>query len=158
MKATVFVDKIGNIFNGEMQSANEHYDKYKDLSMRGVGNFAGKDIYLLNERGDILKSHGNTIFRDGGLTEDGNDIIRDVVIGRKINNSKIANLGFMALQDSEGSILTYKSNNGEHPLIKKSNGHAIFFKKSFSPSDYINSMESSFIKYCIENAIKYHIQ
>ena len=158
MKHTVFVDKIGNIFSGDAASANEHFDKYKELSTRGVGSFADKDVYILDENRNIVKSYGKTLFAMGGVTtENQNNLVRNFVIGKKLDNDKISKSGFMALQMPESSVLIYKSDEGERPIIKTHNGSAVFLSNNFSKSDFIDNMISDFKKVCIENAIKFKI-
>lgn len=159
MRYTVFVDKIGNIFSGDENSVNEHFEKYKELSTRGVGNFSDKDVYILDEDRNIVKSYGKTMFAVGGLmkgSSDGN-IIKDFLLGKKLDNEKISKLGFMALQNYDASMLIYRNDEGENPLIKTHKGSAIFYVNNFSKSDIINSMMNEFKKVCVENAIKFKI-
>lgn len=161
MKNIVFVDRIGEIYNGDVVSAKEHYEKYKDLSMRGIGAFAEKDVYLLGEKGEILNSYGKTIFNNGGAvtdTENSDTIINDFIVGKKINNVRVKSLGFMALQNVADGMLIYKSSDGELPIVKIKDGSATFFKSSFTNSDYIKRMEDTFKKTCIKNGVKFNIQ
>jgi hypothetical protein len=162
MTHSVFIDKIGRIFNGGYEESVENYERYKEISQMGVGRFAQKNVYLLDESGGIVKSFGSTKFDDGGSVIGQYDIVKDFILGKKINPKNIPD-DFSLLQDSintnTSSVLIYKSLSGIYPLIeKKSKNEAVFNKRNFINNDYINELEKRFREICIANAIKFHIK
>lgn len=151
----VFIDKIGKIYDGS--DAVSEFDRYKDLSQQGIGKFAEKNVYLLDESDNIIKSFGVTAFANGGAIAGNTDIVKDFILGKKIDNSKAIESGFTALQSDEASVLVYKNNDGQFPIITISKGSAVFHKTNFSPDSYIDSMAESFRYVCIRNAMKFTI-
>lgn len=158
MKNIVFVEKIGEIFNGDVVNANQHYEKYKELSMRGIGRFADRDVYLLNENRDIIKSHGNSVFAMGGQVLDSEKLFNDFIVGKKLNNDSIKHQGYMALQSDGDSVLMHITKNGQYPMIKVKNGSAIFFKSYFENLSNTEHLHTVFVNSCLKNAIKFSIQ
>lgn len=161
MLHSVFIDKIGKIYDGNYNDAVDNFDRYRDLSQQGIGRFAQKNVYLLNNEGNIVKSYGTTAFKDGGEVLENVDVIKDFILGKKIDNSKSIESGFTAIQSKKpngSSVLVYKNNDGQFPLITISNNNAIFHKTNFSPDSYINSMAQSFRDVCIKNAMKFTIE
>ncbi len=152
----VFIDKIGKIYDGS--EAVSEFDRYKDLSQQGIGKFAEKNVYLLDESDNIVKSFGVTAFANGGEVGENTDIVKDFILGKKIDNSKAIESGFTALQSNGASVLVYKNNDGQLPLITISKGSAFFHKTNFSPDPYIDSMSESSRHICIRNAMKFIIE
>ncbi len=158
MSHSVFIDKIGRIYDGDYDNAVSNFDRYRDLSQQGIGRFSNKNVYLLNSNDDIIKSYGVTSFGAGGAVLDNTDIINNFTIGKKIDNAKSIEAGFTALQSNGASILFYKNMDGQFPLITISNNIATFDKSNFSPDSYISSMAESFRDICIKNGIRFKIQ
>jgi hypothetical protein len=157
MENSVFIDKIGEIYKGDVESANENYEKYKNLSLDGIGSFANNNVYLIASNGSILKSHGKTAFKDGGEVATDINVIKDFLIGKKINTESVNELGFTALQSDKESVLIFKNKDGEYPLVRYSNGSAIFYKSNFSENDYVNSLMGIFKEVCLKNAITFKV-
>ena len=158
MTHSVFIDKIGKIYDGNYNDAVSEFERYKNDSQQGIGRFSQKNVYLLNNEGGIIKSYGTNAYRDGGEIVETKDTIKDFIIGKKIDNSKSTESGFTALQSNGSSVLVYKNNDGQFPLITISGNSAIFHKSNFSPDSYIDSMAQSFREICIKNAIKFTIE
>lgn len=158
MAHSVFIDKIGRIFNGNNSESFEQYQMYKDYSQQGIGKFGNKNVYLLDENDNIINSHGTTKFAEGGGVPETQNYIKEFMLGRVISND--ANNDFFALNNNtdKSSVLVYKSDSGAFPLISKSNGIAIFHKKNFSTNDIINSYENTFKDICIKKAINFEIK
>ena len=155
MQHSVFIDKIGTIFNGGYNDAVENYERYKEYSQMGIGVFAEKNVYLLGEGGNIMKSCGSTRFETGGAVAQTKDFVKDFIIGKKINPNELTD-DFSVL---ENSVLIYKSKDGQHPLIsRESKNVLVFHKRNFSASDYMNSLAEKFRETCIKNAIKFEIK
>ena len=157
---SVFIDKIGKIYNGNYNDCIEKFEQYRDLSQQGIGRFSQKNVYLLEDN-KIVKSYGDTAFATGGVVSSGDSIIKDFIIGKKLDNNKISDSGFMTLQSNSGtndSVLVYKNNDGQFPLITISKGSATFHKSNFSIDSYINSMADTFRDVCIKNGIKFSIK
>lgn len=154
MEHTVFVDKIGKIFNGDYNEAVENFERYKDFSQMGIGRFAQKNVYLLDSSNGIVKSFGSTKFEGGGNVEQKSDFIKDFILGKKIKKENLPD-DFYIL---ESSVMIYKNKEGQYPLISKSQGNVIFHKSNFSISDYITSIEKKFKEVCVLNAIKFEMK
>lgn len=155
---TVFVDKIGNIFRGDESSAKENFEKYKELSSRGIGCFANKDVYVLDDNRNVLMSYGKRLFANGGVMTNitSSNLINDFLIGKEINNNEILKSGFLVFQSDESSTLMYNQ-DGEKPLIRVDELGATFYANSFPNNDIIKNMLIEFKKVCVENAIKFNI-
>ena len=155
MQHSVFIDKIGTIFNGGYNDAVENYERYKEYSQMGIGLFAEKNVYLLGESGNVIKSCGSTRFDTGGTVAQTKDFVKDFILGKKINSNELTD-DFSVL---ENSVLIYKSKDGQHPLIsRESKNGLVFHKRNFSSSDYMNSLSEKFREICIKNAIKFEIR
>ena len=159
MAHSVFIDKIGKIFQGKLSESIENYDRYKDLSQMGVGIFAEKNVYLLDDSNNIIKSFGSTRFDIGGAVSDV-DVVKNFVLDKKID--KLPD-DFYILENPTGSdnssFLIYKSVEGHYPLIeRKSKKEAVFNKSNFISNDYINEMKKRFKDICITNAIKFEVK
>jgi hypothetical protein len=160
MTHSVFIDKIGRIFQGDLSESIENYDRYKDLSQMGVGRFSEKNVYLLDESNNIIKSFGTTRFDNGGAVKDNIDIVKYFLLGKKIDKMPDE---FSVLENPIGSdnssVLIYKTLDGHYPLIeRKSKKEANFNKSNFLSNDYINELESRFKNICVTNAIKFEIK
>ena len=154
MTHSVFVDKIGVVFEGEYQEANDNYETYKDFSQRGVGLFSSKSVYLLDGRA-IVKSAGLGKYAEGGTVADARDFVGDFIIGKKLGNGDLSD-DFSVL---DSSVLIYKSAGGQYPLVsKKSKNEMIFHKNNFPVSDYIKSLEKKFKDICLKSGIKFEIK
>lgn len=158
MAHSVFIDKIGRIFNGDSSESLEQYEMYKDYSQQGIGRFANKNVYLLDDRDDIISSHGNTKFETGGGVPETDNYVKEFMLGKSIKNNEKSDFFALDNDSNNSSVLIYKSDSGTFPLISKSKGSAIFHKKNFSVSDIINAYENTFKDICIKKAINFEIK
>jgi hypothetical protein len=158
MAHSVFIDKIGRIFNGDNLESREQYEMYKDYSQQGIGRFANKNVYLLDDKDNIISSHGVTKFEGGGGVPETDNYVKEFMLGKVIKNDE--KIDFFALDNdtNNSSVLIYKSDSGTFPLISKSKGHAVFHKKNFNTNDIINSYENTFKDICIKKSINFEIK
>ena len=156
MRHSVFIDKIGKIFDGNREEAIENFERYRDFSQQGVGIFSNKNVYLLDSNDNIVNSYGITKFADGGGVKESKDYVKDFLLNKNIDNNGLSD--FKSLRSDDSSVLIYKNENGEFPLISRKKNTAVFHKKNFSSNDYINNMESRFKEFCIKNAISFEIK
>jgi len=154
MGHAVFIDKIGKIFDGDYNEAIDNYERYKDYSQQGIGRYSQKNVYLLDDGGQIVKSFGTTKFETGGAVMEKTDIVKNFILGKKINKDDLGDDFFVL----ESSVLIYKSENGQYPLITKENNVFTFHKSNFSSSDYINSLLQKFRDICIKNVIRFEVK
>ncbi|MBK7362955.1 MAG: hypothetical protein IPJ01_11725 [Micavibrio sp.] len=154
MGHAVFIDRIGKIFDGNYDEAIDNYERYKDYSQQGIGRFADKNVYMLDGSGQIVKSFGSTKFETGGAVAERVDVIKNFILGKKINQSDLGDDFFVL----ESSVLIYKTQGGQYPLISKENNTFTFHKSNFPSSDYINSLLEKFRDVCIKNANRFEVK